>query len=73
MCTLKLCESCGIIYAKGKDIADILNVKRPPNKKLWSVFFDSEIKTQKAVPFQKSKSSSSWASFQGFSSKEIKA
>jgi hypothetical protein len=65
MCTLKLCESFGIIYAKEKDIADILNEKRPPNKKLWSVFFDSEIKTQRAVPFQKSKSNSSWASFQG--------
>ena len=41
MCTFRLCESCGIVYGKGKDIVDILHVKRPPNKMLWSVFFDS--------------------------------
>jgi hypothetical protein len=42
-----------MMYAKGKDIVDILHVKRPPNKKLWSVFFDSDIKTQKVIPFEK--------------------
>lgn len=42
-----------MIYAKGKDIVEILPVKRPTNKNLWSVFFDSEIKNQKVIPFEK--------------------
>ena len=52
-CSFRLCESCGIIYAKGKNIADILFVKRPPNKNLWSLFYDRDSKDQKAIPFQK--------------------
>ena len=73
MCTFRLCESCGLIYAKGKDTVDILHVKRPPNKKLWSVFFDSDIKSQKAMPFEKIRQDYSWMSLKGFTSKDVKA
>ena len=45
----------GYFYAKGKKIVDILHAKRPPNKKLWSVFFDSDIKTQMAITIKKIK------------------
>jgi hypothetical protein len=72
-CTFRLCESCGIIYAKGKDIVDILHVKKPHNKKLWSVFFDSDIKSQKAMPFEKIRQDYSWMSLKGFTSKDVKA
>ena len=73
MCTFRLCESCGMIYAKGKDIIDILHVKRPPNKKLWSIFFESDTKTQKVLPFEKFRQDYSWSALKGFSSKDIKA
>ena len=72
-CTFRLCESCGIIYAKGKKVVDILHVKRPPNKKLWSAFFDSDIKTQKAIPIEKIKQDYIWGLVNGFSTKDIKA
>jgi hypothetical protein len=68
-CTFVLCESCGLIYMKGKDIVDILHVKRPPNKKLWSVFFESD--TQKAIPFEKCEQNYKWP--QGYYSKDINA
>ena len=70
-CFFRLCESCGIVYGKRQHIVDILHVKRPPNMKLWSVFFDSDKNqmNQKAVPFQKS----SWAPHTSFSSNEINA
>jgi hypothetical protein len=74
-CTFVLCESCGLIYMKGKDIVDILHVKRPPNKKLWSVFFESDTKTQnqKAIPFEKCRQNYRWSILKGYSSKDINA
>lgn len=63
-----------MIYANKMEVADILKIRRPPNKKLWSVFFDSSSGNQKAIPFHKLKKDSSWATLEeGFSSKEIKA
>jgi hypothetical protein len=57
-----------MIYAKGNDIVDILHVKRPPNKKLWSVFFDFDTMNQNVIPFQKIDKGYSWAPYKGFSS-----
>jgi hypothetical protein len=73
LCTFRLCESCGIIYAKGRDIVDILLVRRPPNNNLWSVFYDNYTKKQKVIPLHKSRQDYSWNSLKGFSSNEVKA
>ena len=63
-----------MIFAKKMEVADILNIRRPPNKKLWSVFYDNSTGNQRAIPFQKSNKDSCWGTLeQGFSSREIKA
>jgi hypothetical protein len=53
-----------MIYAKKMEVAEILNIRRPPNKKLWSVFLDSSSGYQRAIPFLKLKKDSSWASLE---------
>ena len=53
-----------MIYANKMEVADILKIRRPPNKKLWSIFIDNSSGNQKAIPFQKLKKDSSWATLE---------